>query len=101
MDSNEEYINLIKAWIRPIQKSLTIESEGKFINLLGKKKYFNDYLFESFSNLDNLKLSEEFIKIFYEYSIKYADYNNLDFNQRKRLIIDTRKVFLSCLNMST
>ncbi len=29
---------LIKDWIRPLQKSLTIETENKFINTLGREK---------------------------------------------------------------
>ena len=94
MTNNEEYINLIKDWIRPLQKALTIESENRFINLQGKKQYFNDYLNKSLSNLDNLKLTNEFIKLFGEFSIKYSEYNDLDVNQRKRLVIDTRKALL-------
>ena len=94
MTNNEEYINLIKDWIRPLQKALTIESENRFINLQGKKQYFNDYLNKSLSNLDNLKLTNEFIKLFSEFSIKYSVYNDLDINQRKRLVIDTRKGLL-------
>ena len=47
---------LIKDWIRPLQKSLTIETENKFINTLGREKYFNDYLHESLQKLDNLNL---------------------------------------------
>ena len=47
---------LIKDWIRPLQKSLTIETENKFINTLGREKYFNDYLHESLKKLDNLNL---------------------------------------------
>ena len=94
MTNNEDYIILIKDWIRPLQKSLTLESENKFINLLGRKKYFNEYLFDSLSNLENLKLTDEFIKLFNEYSTKYYEYNNLDVNQRKRLVIDTRKGLL-------
>ena len=43
MTNNEEYINLIKNWIRPLQKALTVESENRFTNLLGKKQHFNDY----------------------------------------------------------
>ena len=82
---------LIKDWIRPLQKSLTIETENKFINTLGREKYFNDYLHESLQKLDNLNISEEYLRIFYEFSKKYNEYNKLDENQRKRLIIDTRK----------
>ncbi len=94
MTNNDLYINLIKDWIRPIQKSLTIESENKFCNLLGKKKYFNEYLYESLSKLDRLKLTDEFIKLFNDFSKRYFEYNNLDSNQRKRLVIDTRKSLL-------
>ena len=64
---------LIKEWIRPLQKSLTIETENKFINTLGRKKYFNDYLHESLKSLDNLNLSEEYLRIFNEFSNKYNE----------------------------
>ena len=84
-------IILIKDWIRPLQKSLTIETENRFINTLGREKYFNDYLHESLKKLDNLNLSDEYLRIFFEFSEKYKEYNKLDENQRKRLIIDTRK----------
>ena len=94
MTKNEEYINLVKDWIRPLQKSLTLESENKFKNLLGKKQHFNDYLNKSLSNLDNFKLTNEFIELFSAFSIKYSEYNDLDINQRKRLVIDTRKGLL-------
>ena len=94
MTNNEEYINLIKDWIRPLQKALTLESENRFTNLKGKKQHFNDYLNKSLSNLDDLKLTNEFIKLFGEFSIKYSEYNDLDINQRKRLVIDTRKGLL-------
>ena len=70
MINNEEYINLIKDWIRPIQKSLTIESENNFNNLLGRKKYFNEYLKESLCNLEKLKLSAQFLKLLNEFSNK-------------------------------
>ncbi|KGF89716.1 MULTISPECIES: ATP-dependent DNA helicase RecG [Prochlorococcus] len=92
MTINENYIKLIKDWIRPLQKSLTIETESNFINTLGRKKYFNDYLYESFLRLENLNLADEYLRKFNEFSKKYNEYNKLDFNQRKKLIIDTRKV---------
>ena len=91
MTNNEEYNNLIKDWIRPLQKSLTLESENNFSNILGKKQFFNDYLYESLINLENLKLNDEFIKLFSEFSNRYHKYNYLDTNERKRLVIDTRK----------
>ena len=45
--SADDNTKLIKDWIRPLQKSLTIETENKFINTLGRERYFNDYLHES------------------------------------------------------
>jgi len=82
---------LIKDWIRLLQKSLTIETENKFINTLGREKYFNDYLHESLKKIENLGLSDEYLRIFNEFSKKYNEYNKLGDNQRKRLIIDTRR----------
>ena len=65
---------LIKEWIRPLQKSLTIETENKFINTLGREKYFNDYLRESLQKLENLNISEEYLRIFFEFSKKYTEF---------------------------
>ena len=94
MNNNKEYINSIKNWIRTLQKSLTIESENKFNNLLGRKQYFNDYLYESLINIKSLSLSDEFTELFTQFSIRYSEYENLDITQRKRLVIDTRKSLL-------
>ncbi len=91
MAYSEEYIKLIKDWIRPLQKSLTIETESNFTNVLGRQSYFNDYLYESLTKLEKLNLTDEYLKLFNDFSEKYYEYNKLDFNQRKRLIIDTRK----------
>ena len=81
MTISENNNKLIKDWIRPLQKSLTIETENKFVNTLGREKYFNDYLHESFSRLDNLNLSNEYSKIFNEFSKKYYEFQELKFNQ--------------------
>ena len=75
-----------------------MESEAEFINILGREKYFNEYLFESFAKLDHLKLSEDYIVKFNNFSIKYKNYKNLSINQRKRLIIDTRKLLFKLSN---
>ncbi len=91
MSKKENYIKSIKDWIRPLQKSLTIETENNFINTLGRHKHFSDYLFDSMTNLDNLNLSDEYLIKFCDFSRMYFEYNKLDFYQRKRLIIDTRK----------
>ena len=42
MTNNEEYINLIKDWIRPLQKALTLESENRFKLLNKKQRYWKN-----------------------------------------------------------
>ena len=91
MTNNGNHNRLIKDWIRTLQKSLTIETENKFINTEGRKRFFNEYLYESLKKLENLNLSNEYLEIFNEFSKKYCEYNKLDLSLRKRLIIDTRK----------
>ena len=80
---------LIKDWIRLLQKSLTIETENKFINTLGREKYFNDYLNQSLTKLVDLNLSDEYSRIFNEFSKKYNEYNKLNDNQRFADVIKT------------
>ena len=42
MKLQDTEIEKIKNWIRTLQKSLTLETEAEFINILGKEKYFNE-----------------------------------------------------------
>ncbi len=84
----------IKNWVRPLQRSLTLETEFGFRNILGKEKYFNEFLNESFSKINHLGLNNEFNLSLKAFSEKYNLYNKLDINERKRLVIDTRKFLL-------
>jgi len=65
---SDEYIKLIKDWIRPLQKSLTIETESNFTNVLGRQRYFNDYLYESLTKLEKLNLTDEYLRLFNGFS---------------------------------
>ncbi len=94
MNQRKLYSDNIKNWVRPLQRALTIETEFGFVNILGKEKYFNEFLSESFNDLDHLGLNNEFNLSFKLFSDKYNFYNKLDINQRKRLVIDTRKLLL-------
>ena len=57
MTEDEKFIKSVEDWIRPLQKSLTIETESKFTNIVGREKRFNDYIYESFRKLEFLNLS--------------------------------------------
>ena len=94
MNQGNIYSENIKNWVRPLQRALTLETEFGFTNILGKEKYFNEFLNESFSNLNHLGLNNEFNLSFKVFSEKYNLYNKIDINQRKRLVIDTRKLLL-------
>ena len=94
MNQGNIYSENIKNWVRPLQRALTLETEFGFINILGKEKYFNEFLNESFININHLGLNNELKLSFKAFSEKYNLYNKLDINQRKRLVIDTRKLLL-------
>ena len=94
MNQENIYAENVKSWVRPLQRSLTLETEFGFKNILGKEKYFNEFLYESFSNINHLRLNNEFIISFKIFSEKYNLYDKLEINQRKRLVIDTRKLLL-------
>ena len=93
MNLRNNYSEDIKNWIRTLQKALTIESDGGFSNILGKEKYFNEFIVDSF-NIKKLNLKKDFQELLKCYSIQYNNYNKLEINQRKRLVIDTRKQLL-------
>ncbi len=92
MDNKNSYFEYIKNWIRPLQKSLTLESEAEFSNILGKEKNFNEYLSESLERLGHLNLDPYYIEKFNYLSSTYKEYNKLVVSQRRRLIVDTRKI---------
>ena len=92
MKLKDTEIEKIKNWIRTLQKSLTLETEAEFINILGKEKYFNEFLYDSLKTLLEFKISKEFINHLKNFSLTYKEYNQLDLDQRKRVVIDTRKI---------
>jgi len=94
LNQGNNYSKNIKNWVRPLQRALTLETEFGFANILGKEKYFNEFLCECFTNLDYLGLNNEYNLSFKVFSEKYNSYNKLEINQRKRLVIDTRKLLL-------
>ena len=94
MNQGKVYSENIINWVRPLQRALTLETEFGFKNILGREKYFNEFIYENFSNLDHLGLNKEFNLSFITFSEKYNLYNKFEINQRKRLVIDTRKLLL-------
>ena len=91
MKLKDTEIEKIKNWIRTLQKSLTLETEAEFINILGKEKYFNEFLCDSLKDILNFKLSQEYINYLKKFCLTYQEYNHLDRYERKRVVIDTRK----------
>ena len=92
MEIKDSEIEKIKNYIRTLQKSLTLESEAQFINILGKEKYFNDFIYDSLKSISNFKLPDEYEVNFKRFCLKYKEYNQLDLYQRKRVVVDTRKI---------
>tara|TARA_Y100000589_G_scaffold330953_1_gene382350 strand:+ start:2461 stop:4914 length:2454 start_codon:yes stop_codon:yes gene_type:complete len=97
LKQNKSDLINVRSFLRPLQRSLTLEYEAGFINILGKEKFFNEFLFESISNLNNFSILNEYRDNIKFFSERYTIYSKLEFNHRKRLIIDTRK-FLFKIN---
>ncbi len=92
MDIGNNYSENIRNWVRPLQRALTLESESEFTNILGKEKYFSEFLFERLNDVADLGLNNDFKISLNIFSKKFNFYNKLEINERKRLVIDTRKL---------
>ncbi len=99
MNSKESNSGIIQEWVRPLQKSLTFEIEAQFINILGKERFFNEYVFEQLIKNNHLNLSEEIQEELENYSNQYKNYINLEIGQRKMLVIETRNFLLRIINL--
>ena len=97
---NQEEVNsgILRNWSKPLQKSLTFEIESDFINILGKERFFNEYVVEKLKHLDQLELNEKTIDKLGEFRELFIKYNDLDIPKRKKLLIDTRKFLLKLTN---
>ena len=99
MNSKESNSGIIQEWVRPLQKSLTFEIEAQFINILGKERFFNEYVFEQLKKNNHLNLSEEIQEELENFSNQYKNYINLEIGQRKMLVLDTRNFLLRIINL--
>ncbi|MEO1427869.1 MAG: ATP-dependent DNA helicase RecG [Cyanobacteria bacterium J06632_19] len=76
-------------WIR-LQKALTVETERGFVNLKGREYLFNEFLTLTFGKFPiGLPPSER--RRWQEFSVKFANYPNLETEDRQHLVAETRR----------
>ncbi|MBV6621606.1 MAG: ATP-dependent DNA helicase RecG [Rivularia sp. (in: Bacteria)] len=76
-------------WIR-LQKALTVETERGFINLKGREYLFNEFLTLTFGKFPiGLPAIER--RRWQEFAVKFANYPNLDAEDRQHLVAETRR----------
>ncbi|MEM9923256.1 MAG: ATP-dependent DNA helicase RecG [Cyanobacteria bacterium P01_D01_bin.50] len=76
-------------WIR-LQKALTVETEQGFINLKGRQYLFNEFLTLTFGKFPvGLPANER--RRWQEFAVKFANYPNLEAEDRQHLVAETRR----------
>lgn len=76
-------------WIR-LQKALRVETEQGFINLKGREYLFNEFLTLTFGKFPvGLPTTER--SRWQEFAVKFANYPNLETEDRQHLVAETRR----------
>tara|TARA_Y100001968_G_scaffold332542_1_gene391081 strand:+ start:3838 stop:6369 length:2532 start_codon:yes stop_codon:yes gene_type:complete len=78
-------------WLRTLQKGLTLEAESGFGNIRGRQDYFHAFLAREIVNTP-IKLKDDVCLSFVKIAKSFNDYPNSQEPQRRRLVIDTRKI---------
>lgn len=76
-------------WIR-LQKALTVETEQGFINLQGRQYLFNEFLTLIFGKFP-VGLPTDERRRWQEFAVKFANYPNLETEDRQHLVAETRR----------
>ncbi|MGB3637798.1 MAG: ATP-dependent DNA helicase RecG [Rivularia sp. (in: cyanobacteria)] len=80
-------------WIR-LQKALSVETERGFINLKGRQYLFNEFLTLTFGKFP-VGLPSEERRRWLDFSVKFANYPNLETEDRQHLVAETRRYLYS------
>ncbi len=80
-------------WIR-LQKALSVETERGFINLKGREYLFNEFLTLTFGKFPAGLPSEE-RRRWLDFSVKFANYPNLETEDRQHLVAEARRYLYS------
>ncbi|MDY6899237.1 MAG: ATP-dependent DNA helicase RecG, partial [Cyanobacteriota bacterium] len=80
-------------WIR-LQKALSVETERGFINLKGKQYLFNEFLTLTFGKFP-VGLPSDERRRWLDFSGKFANYPNLETENRKHLVAEARRYLYS------
>tara|TARA_Y100001970_G_scaffold294175_1_gene447978 strand:- start:19069 stop:21570 length:2502 start_codon:yes stop_codon:yes gene_type:complete len=82
----------IQTWLRPIQRSLTLEAESNFQNIFGREKFFSDYIFRALVLPEFITLQVEDTNKLLSIRNKFHEYSNITITERKSIVIQTRKI---------
>ncbi|WP_414623676.1 ATP-dependent DNA helicase RecG [Calothrix sp. CCY 0018] len=80
-------------WIR-LQKALSVETERGFINLKGRQYLFNEFLTLTFGKFP-VGLPSEERRRWLDFSVKFANYPNLETEDRQHLVAEARRYLYS------
>ncbi len=92
--SNEisiKLVNELNEWVRPLQKALTIEADNGFKNLYGRIEHFNSFVLREIRSFRSPLFDDEVYQKLNKLADLFDEYPMLQFSNRRRLVIDTRK----------
>jgi len=83
--------DVLKAWIRSIQKALTVEVDHGFTNIQGRTNKFSSFLKTSLLKCPTSLIPEIELCKLQEIALKYEEYESMSMDLRRRTIVQTRK----------
>ena len=86
-----EQLSLLKGWMLPMQRSLSLEADRKFQNLQGRQQRFHQFLHQQLSIPPALPLPRGAAERMQRLAEMFSGYPDLSDAQRRRLVTDTRQ----------
>lgn len=87
----DDQLNDLQAWLRPLQKALSIEVEHEFKNLLGRDERFNSFMSRQIVSLSFLSEYKTIYTRLEEISGEFREYPSKSEYTKRRLVTNTRQ----------
>ena len=84
-------LELLRAWLRPLQTGLTLEAERGFVDLQGRQERFHTFVARQLSEPPPIPLPADSSARLETFSADYLRYSDLSEPARRRLVTTTRQ----------
>ena len=84
-------LELLAAWLRPLQTALTLEADRGFGDLQGRQERFHNFLVRQLGEPPPIALPADSRARLQDFVVSYRDYPGLTEASRRRLVTITRQ----------